>query len=245
MRRLSRLAVVAASVLLLAGCGERKNDRTSSSSTSVATATNPTVNPTPRPTSGDVLVAALGDSITAGAPLYDPDPVVRDRIGASLNPESQYEYWYTAAHPRYRFRNCGVGGERTDEIARRLQACAKGAQILVVQGGTNDIAQGRPVTDAADNITSMIRVGKQLGLHVATVEVIPWNNGYPRAAPLVTQLNRLIGATAKAEGVPVFRWHAALDDPAAPGRMRKGLTQDGNHPTVAGYKLLAERMQLP
>ena len=162
-----------------------------------------------------------------------------------LDPRSRYEYWYTAAHPRYRFRNCGIVGQRTDEIAERVEACARGAQVLVVQGGINDIAQGRPVTDAADDVTSMIRAGKALGLKVATVQVLPWNNGYPRAAPLITQLNRLIRATAEAEGVPVFAWYSALDDPAAPGRMRQGLTDDGSHPSVAGYKLLAERMRLP
>ena len=36
----------------------------------------------------------------------------------------------------------GVYGERTDEIAQRLDECAAGAEVLVVQGGINDIAQG-------------------------------------------------------------------------------------------------------
>ncbi|MCW2959505.1 MAG: hypothetical protein JWP18_2308, partial [Solirubrobacterales bacterium] len=87
MRRallLSGLLLVAAT----AGCGGGGDDadRTSSSA-STSTGVPPpatTTNPTPRPVSGDVLVAALGDSITAGSPLYDPDPEVREQIGHAL-----------------------------------------------------------------------------------------------------------------------------------------------------------------
>jgi lysophospholipase L1-like esterase len=235
-------------VAATAGCGGGGDDadRTSSSastSTGVpppATATNPT----PRPVSGDVLVAALGDSITAGSPLYDPDPEVREQIGHALDPKSRYEYWFTATHPRYRFRNCGVLGQRTDEIAQRLQACVAGAKVLVVQGGINDIAQGRPVTDAADDLAAMMREGKRLGLRVVAVEVLPWNNGHPKAAPLVAQLNGYIHEAAEAQDIPVAPWFSVLEDPERPGQMRNELTDDGDHPSVEGYKRLAANLPL-
>ncbi|WP_354700343.1 lipase [Paraconexibacter sp. AEG42_29] len=259
MRRAA--SVLAACVLLAlapAGCGS-DNEGDSGAPGVVATGPassvpatrvpgvsgNVPVNPTPRPRSGTVAVAALGDSITAGTPLYDPDPDVRKQIGDDLDERSQWEYWFTAAHPRYEIRNCGVNGERTDEIARRLQTCAAGAKVLVVQGGINDIAQGRSVEDAARNLRVMYAAGKKLGLDVYGVEVLPWNNGYPQAAPLVTRLNTLLRAAAKAEGVTVFPWYAALEDPENRGRMRAELTIEGNHPTVAGYKKLAEAMELP
>ena len=38
-----------------------------------------------------LLVAALGDSITAGSPAWDPDPAVRERIGPALDERSQFE----------------------------------------------------------------------------------------------------------------------------------------------------------
>lgn len=194
---------------------------------------------------GRVLVAALGDSITAGTPLYDPDPATRAQIGRNLDERSQWAYWYERAHPDVDVRNCGINGQRTDEIAQRLDDCARGAQVLVVQGGINDIAQGRPVADAADDLRSMIQRGKEAGLRVATVELLPWNNGYPTAAPQIEELNRLIRALAKEEDVPVFSWYSALEDPAAPGRMRPDLTIEGDHPSIAGYRRLAERVKLP
>src|SRR5207237_4613772 len=108
-----------------------------------------------------------GHSITAGSPLRDPDPEVRSRIGAASTERSQWEWWAARANPGLDFANCGVYGERAEEIERRLEACAAGADGLVVQGGINDVAQGRPVEDAAAALRRMVRRGLELGLGVA------------------------------------------------------------------------------
>jgi lysophospholipase L1-like esterase len=186
-------------------------------------------------------VATLGDSITAGSPGYDPDPLMRDTLGFGADAKSQWQHWAQKAHPDLRFRNCGVYGQRTDEIARRLDGCAKGAQVLVVQGGINDIAQSRPVEAAAQNLRRMVERGKELGLDVAVADVLPWNNGYPQADPRIRRLNGLIRELAAAEHVPVLPFHATLEDPARPGRMKEQWTSDGDHPSVEGYRLLGER----
>jgi lysophospholipase L1-like esterase len=186
------------------------------------------------------LVAALGDSITAGSPGFDPDPRQRDSLGFGADEKSQWEYWAQRKHPALRFRNCGVYGERTDEIAKRLDQCAKGAQILVVQGGINDIAQGRPVARAADNLRAMVEHGKRLGLRVAIAELLPWNNGWPQADPKIRRLNELIRALARDERVPVLPFYESLEDSANPGRMKEEWTSDGDHPSVEGYRLLGE-----
>ena len=187
------------------------------------------------------LVAALGDSITAGSPGYDPDPRQRDNLGFGANEKSQWEYWAQQKDPSLRFRNCGVYGERTDQIAARLDACAKGAQVLVVQGGINDIAQGRPVEPAAENLRKMVERGKALGLRVAITELLPWNNGYPEADPKIRRLNELIHGIARDEQIPVLPFYETLEDPARPGRMREEWTSDGDHPSVTGYRLLGEQ----
>jgi len=239
MTRSSHITAVGltAFLLALAGCGDDRPAASSPSPSPTATAT--------APQDAAVVVAALGDSITAGTPLWDPDPAVREAIGDDLDERSSWGYWYERAHPGTEVRNCGVNGERTDEIAQRLDECAKGAEVLVVQGGINDIAQGRPVADAADDLRSMIRRGKEAGLRVATVELLPWNNGYPSAAPLIDDLNARIRALAEEEDVPVFRWYSALEDRAARGRMQEELTIEGDHPSVEGYERLAGRVTLP
>jgi lysophospholipase L1-like esterase len=185
-------------------------------------------------------VAALGDSITSGSPGYDPDPAQRSALGFGDDERSQYEYWASKADPSLRFTNCGIYGQRTDEITVRLPACAEGANALIVQGGINDIAQGTGLDNAAENLRRMVVQGKDLGLDVYLVDVLPWNNGHPRFDSQIADLNRRIDAIGSDEGVKVIGFHDELEDPDQPGVMTTELTSDGDHPSVEGYRLLGE-----
>ena len=203
---------------------------------------------------GGILVAALGDSIAAGSPLWDPSARVRASMGAAVNPESEFEYWASKADPRLRFRNCGVFGERTGEIARRLDDCARGASVLIVQGGINDIARApsggrrvlaRAVGRAERNLLAMVRRGKRMGLRVLLANVLPWNNGYPLAVAPINTLNRGIDAIGRREHVPILDFYGTLEDPNQIGQMRPDWTIDGDHPSIAGYALLGEHAVAP
>jgi lysophospholipase L1-like esterase len=193
-----------------------------------------------------MVVAALGDSITAGSPYWDPDPAIRERIGPDLDPDSQYPLWAGLRLGRgFAVRNCGVFGERTDQIAARFDRCAAGAEALIVQGGINDIAQRRPVADAAADLRAMVRRGRERGMRVMVTDVLPWNNGDRRAAREIVRLNGLIERLARDEGVRLLGFNAALADPARPDRMRASLTADGDHPSVSGYRRLGRLVPRP
>ena len=170
-----------------------------------------------------IHVAAIGDSITAGSP-WDDDPAVGWPAAAA------------AADPCLRFTVRAVHGKRTDEIATWLDDVAAGADVLVVQGGINDIAQERPVATAAENLAVMVGRGRELVPGVVVANVLPWNNGWPDAEPLIRELNALIEQI----GVPVLRFHEALEDPDRPGRMREEWTVEGDHPSLEGYRRLGE-----
>jgi lysophospholipase L1-like esterase len=208
--------------LALAGCGEDAAE-------------------SPREDREPVQVAALGDSITAGTPLWDPDPSIRAQI-PQPDRRSQYEYWASDAQPSLEFRNCGVPGERTDQIAARLSACARQAKTdaLVIGGGTNDIAQGGGIDGAVKNLQAMARKGLDKGLDTYIVEVLPWNVGHPQVDPLIEQLNDEIHRIARAEGIDVIEFHDALENPRKSGTMPAKFTVDGSHPTVDGYRILGE-----
>ena len=231
------LPVLLLACVALAGCGGG-SDATSAGGDAATSAA--------QDRNGTTLVAALGDSITAGTPLWAADPATRAQIGPAADERSQYEYWASKANPDLEFRNCGVNGERTDQIATRLDDCADGADALVIQGGINDIAQGRPVEDAAADLRDMVERGKALGIPVVMVELLPWNNGHPYADPEIEQLNRLIHRIGRDEDVPVMPWHDALEDPDVPGTMRADLTIEGDHPSIAGYRILGTKaFELP
>lgn len=169
-----------------------------------------------------LVIAALGDSITEGSPGL-----------------RGWDVWAGRADDRLEIRNHGIYGQRTDEIAARLGACARGADVLVVQGGINDIAQARDVETAAANLRAMVQRGEELVPRVLLADVLPWNNGWPDAEPKIRKLNELIGEIALGEGVPLLPFHDTLEDPDRPGRMRDEWTFEGDHPNEEGYRLLA------
>lgn len=188
----------------------------------------------------EIVVAVAGDSISAGSPLWDPDPAARARIPAT-DERSQWQWWAAQADGRLEFRTSAVYGERTDEIARRLDLVLSGADVLVVQGGINDVVQRRPLEQAAHHLEAMLARGRAAGLVLAIADVLPWNNGDERAAAEIERLNALIRELAASTGATLLPFHVTLADPAAPSRMAAGLTDDGDHPSIEGHKRLGER----
>jgi lysophospholipase L1-like esterase len=177
------------------------------------------------------VVACLGDSITEGSPYWDS----RRRRG---DPEGQWEHWAALRNPELAFRNHGIWGERTDQIAARFDEAGEGTEVLIVQGGINDLAQGRPVEHAARNLEEMVGRGLSLGLRLAICDVLPWNNGWPAHEAAIRELNARIHGL----GVQVLPFHDTLEDPNRPGRMKaEWCNEDGDHPSIAGYRRLGER----
>lgn len=178
-----------------------------------------------------IVVGVAGDSISAGSPLWDPDPAVRARV-AHPDERSQWQWWATRNDPRLEFRTRAAYGKRTDEIAAFLADVVDGADVLVVQGGINDIAQGRPVEDAARNLANIVERGLALGLPVALADVLPWPAGDERAARAIARLNKLVHAIPNVTPLPFHDTLAGLD---------RTWSDDGDHPSVDGHRLLGER----
>ena len=184
-------------------------------------------------------MAAVGDSITAGNPGYDPHPELRRQLGLGNDPESQWEFWAQREHPDLEFRNCGGRGERTDEIETRFEECVTGADAVVIQGGINDLAGGFPPQAVLANLRGMVRAAKRKNLDVAVADVLPYGPA-PQADPVIDELNRRIAAMARSTGATVLPFHRALEDPDHQGRMKAEWTADGIHPSVEGYRRLGE-----
>ncbi|MGH2971116.1 MAG: GDSL-type esterase/lipase family protein [Gaiellaceae bacterium] len=177
-----------------------------------------------------MIVAVAGDSISAGSPLWDPDATVRATIAAP-DERSHWQWWAAARDPRLEFRTRAAYGKRTDEIVSFVGDVADGADVLVVQGGINDVAQHRPVEDAARNLAAMVEHGRSLGLRVALADVLPWPRGDERAAGDIVRLNELIHAITD---VTPLRFQDTL------AQLDREWSDDGDHPSVEGHRLLGE-----
>jgi len=183
-----------------------------------------------------IVVAVAGDSISAGSPLWDPDPTVRARIPAP-DERSQWQWWAARADPRLEFRTTAFYGDRTDQIAGRLDRVLDGADVLVVQGGINDLVQGQLLEIAALKIAAMLERGRAAGLALAVTDLLPWNNGDAQTAEDIRSLNSVLGELT----TMLLPFHDTLADPNDPSRMADGLTDDGDHPSIEGHRLLGEQ----
>jgi lysophospholipase L1-like esterase len=113
----------------------------------------------------------------------------------------------------------------------------------VLQGGINDIAQRRSLDVAAANMRTLVRIANARRLAVALADVLPWNNGWPQAEAPIRRLNALLADVAADERVILIEFHEALEDRVHPGRMAAEWAHaDGDHPSVAGYRRLGERV---
>jgi lysophospholipase L1-like esterase len=185
-------------------------------------------------------VSALGDSITAGTPYWDPDPSVRETIGADLDERHQWPYWAERNQTNTAIRNHGVNRERTDEIAARADIALVDCDVLVVQGGINDIVQGRPAEETIGSLRAIIGKAKQHGVRMALANVLPWNNGFPEKDPVIRALNARVADLAASERVLLLDFYSTLEDPDRAGRMREDWTSEGDHPSLEGYRRLGE-----
>jgi hypothetical protein len=77
----------------------------------------------------------------------------------------------------------------------------------------------------------MVERGRDKGLAVALIDVLPWPAGDARAASEITRVNELIHALDGVTHVPFHDTLAAVDF---------DWSDDGDHPSVEGYRLLGE-----
>jgi hypothetical protein len=170
---------------------------------------------------GSVPFAYAGDSITArpGSWLRDlaTDPAVHAVTGY--------------AHSGY----------RADQV-RALMPTVRGAAVLVVELGTNDVNQAVPAARTLASIDALVaRVGAP---HVLVVDTPPSDHttslwGVDRRTGNAA-LNRDLAADARRHGWSIVDPFAA--DRTADGAYVPGTTLDGIHPTTQANTAIALRM---
>ena len=188
----------------------------------VVLATLPVTVACPRPSGDPASVAALGDSITARYRLAYSYP---DLLGRWRNVPVQ---------------NFGVSGETTAQMLDRLREVLDGpSQVVVILGGTNDIARGMPVEETLRNLQTIAERVRDSGRR--PVLVCPPPSGafqLDRAQALRAGLRDYAGR----QGIVFVDPWPAMEDPARRGWLRPELALDVLHPNEQGQYVLAEQI---
>lgn len=161
--------------------------------------------------------------------------------------DSITEFWQQKMPELFgpQFIDRGISGQTTSQMVIRFQqdVLALKPSVIQIMAGTNDIAGNTGPLRLAwteQNITSMVELAKAHGIRVLLASVPPakafdWRPGIdPRAA--IGELNAWLKQYAAAQCLTWVDYHAALVD--ADGSLKRAYTEDGVHPTRAGYEAM-------
>jgi lysophospholipase L1-like esterase len=189
-----------------------------------------------------IKVVCLGDSTTAGTPLFK-SPIESPPAGEG-DERSQFAYWLQRAHPDWRVLNCGVNGERSDEVERRFarDVIAQSPAVVVIIAGVNDVYQGREATEVVTHLRSMYELARAAGIGVVAGTIVPYNSATARQNDQMHAVNAWIAAEAHRDSnvlaVDTRFAAAAPDDPD-----HLAGSPDGLHPDIRGYRRMAEALE--
>jgi len=168
-------------------------------------------------------VVFMGNSITEGWGRVDPD--------------------FFEGKP---YINRGISGQTTPQMVLRFQQDVVDLKpkVVVILAGTNDIAGNTgPMTleQSRDNIIAMAQLAKANGIKVVIASIIPafdypWKPGLEPAGKIVA-LNKMLKEYASKNKIVYLDYFSAMADER--NGLRKGLGDDGVHPNLEGYKIMA------
>jgi acyl-CoA thioesterase-1 len=185
------------------------------------------------------VIVALGDSTTAGTPLFlSPIEAPPDGRG---DERSQFAYWLMQARPDWRVLNRGVNGERSDQIAARFDRDVMSARpdAVIIIAGVNDIYQGRDAASVQQALRGMYDRARRAGLPVVAGSIVPYNTATAEANGRMREVNAWITAEAARDpNVTFVDTRAAAAAPDDPDRLAG--SPDGLHPDVDGYRRMAD-----
>jgi acyl-CoA thioesterase I len=190
---------------------------------------------------GLALVIAAAAMATCKGPQGDLASVAA--LGDSITARYRLSYSYPDLLGRWRaipVRNFGVSGDTTAQMLARLPDVLDSGptpQVVVILGGTNDIARGMPVEDALRNLRTIAERVRDSGRR--PVLVCPPPSGafhLDRAEALRAGLRDY----ARAQGFTFVDPWPPMEDPARRGWLRQELALDVLHPNEQGQYVLAE-----
>jgi len=210
----------AAAAVALCGCGNVGHEETAASPAPSAT---PVVAQAaaPQPIDARPVIAAFGDSLSAGFGL-DPGKAYPDDMQRLID----------SAGFRYRVVNMGVNGDTTSDGVERLPSVvALKPAIVVLEFGGNDGLRGQPVSSAKQNMAVMTEALQKAGAQVVLAGMtLPRNYG-PEYIHSFEQMYVELANQYRLVRIPFL-----LDGVGGVASLTQA---DGLHPTAKGAEIVA------
>lgn len=160
------------------------------------------------------------------------------------------------AHPEFftdnNFACRGIGGQVSSQMLCRFRADVINLRpkAVVILAGTNDLALNNGPIDTehiVENIVSMAELALAAGIRPILCSVLPagayhWRPEVTDVPGKIRNLNDRVRKYAEERGIGWVDYHPALA--AEDGSLRPEYTNDGVHPTRAGYDVM-EQIILP
>ncbi len=170
-------------------------------------------------------VVFLGDAITDGWPL------------------NQY-------FPGRPFINRGISGQITSQMLGRMKADVLDLKprVVVVLGGTNDLARGVKVSVIQNNLAMIAALADAHGVKPVLASILPvsdyrksedpdYERSRHRPPDTILELNKWMRRMCAEHGFIYLDYHSRMAD--AIGQLGATLSSDGLHPNSEGYKRMA------
>ncbi len=188
-----------------------------------------------------VLIVALGDSTTAGTPLFK-SPIEAPPNGSG-DVRASWPDHLERTHPGWAVLNRGVNGERTDQIAARFDrdVLAAHPQVVVIIAGVNDVYQGHSVESVTKTLRAMYDRAKAAHIPVVAGSIVPYNTATAEQNAKMHAINDWIRAEATRDANITF-----VDTRKAAARADNidilAASPDGLHPDAGGYHRMGDAL---
>jgi lysophospholipase L1-like esterase len=169
--------------------------------------------------------------------------------------DSITDFWRLNEYfPDRDFINRGISGQITGQMLGRMQSdvIALQPRVVVVLGGTNDLARGMSLNAIEDNLTIIADLADYHKIKVIFASVLPVSDYHKDVNPsyemtpirppvLIRALNDWIKSLCTRRNYTYLDYYSEMVDAA--GFLKTDLADDGLHPNSAGYRIMAPLAQ--
>ncbi len=181
-------------------------------------------------------------------------PVDLDRVvffGDSITEGWDIEEYF----PNKPYINRGIGSQTTPQMLLRFRqdVIALSPKAVVIHAGTNDIGGNSGpalIADIEANYASMAEIAKANFVRVIVCSLLPLPhkdtvaskyNLFKHPPQVVLELNRWLKQYSASHGCGFLDYFSAMSDDE--GFFKRSFSEDGLHPTPAGYKIMTQIAQ--